>query len=47
MIFDFPLDSFGIHAFYHSNLRVVYMGSWVRGVGGVDIVDLGAIWQYM
>jgi hypothetical protein len=35
VIFDFPLDSFGIHAFYHSISRVVYMG-WVRDVGGVD-----------
>ena len=35
MIFDFLLDYFGIHAFYHSNSRVVYMG-WVRDVGGLD-----------
>ena len=35
VIFDFPLDSFGIHAFYHSNPRVIYM-DWVRDVGGFD-----------
>ena len=35
MIFDFLLDYFGIHALYHSNSRVVYMG-WVRDVGGID-----------
>ena len=35
VIFDFPLDSFGItiHAFYHSNSRVGIRMGWVRDRG--------------